>query len=64
MSFLLKGLKEKNINTQDIEKSVYRYDPIKLKLELISFLKLIIQICTTEIPFLKQLINRKEEKVQ
>ena len=60
---LLDGLRSKSINADKIIKSVHKFDPNKLKLELISFLKLIIQICTCEISFLKQLINRKDEKV-
>ena len=64
LTHLLVGLKSKSLNAEKLIKAVYQFDPNKLKLELISFLKLIIQICTCEVSFLKQLINRKDEKAQ
>lgn len=62
LQHLIESLKNKNLDVDKIKKAVFQFDPNKLKLELISFLKLIVQICVCEISFLKQLVNRKDEK--
>ena len=64
MQHLFESLKNKNLDVEKIKKAVFQFDPNKLKLELITFLKLIVQICVCEISFLKQLVNRKDEKAQ
>ena len=60
---LIQGIKNRNLD-QEVFKKYPNFDPVKLKVELITFLKFIVQLCICEVSFLKQLINRKEEKAE
>jgi hypothetical protein len=60
---LIEGIKNRNLD-QEVFKKHPNFDPSKLKVELHTFLKFIVQLCISEISFLKQLINRKEEKAE
>ena len=55
------NLIEGNVTAHIVDKNL---DIDKLRVEVTLLLKLLIQVCITELPFLKQLYSRKEEKAE
>ena len=65
LSTLLRGLRDNSLQERDFKgfKKAKKYDSAKLRSELVYFLRLLIQICISEVTFMKQINAKNDGKV-